>query len=102
MRYGVISPNFGYCGDPNGVLELAQCAESSGWDGFFLWDHLQWPESEPSIDPWVDPATQARVVEAAVESGEGSRLRPLYEALGQDVSYEAIRITLAFEGVRYE
>jgi alkanesulfonate monooxygenase SsuD/methylene tetrahydromethanopterin reductase-like flavin-dependent oxidoreductase (luciferase family) len=32
---------------------MARRAEAAGWQGFFLWDHLQWPGIEPSLDPWV-------------------------------------------------
>jgi alkanesulfonate monooxygenase SsuD/methylene tetrahydromethanopterin reductase-like flavin-dependent oxidoreductase (luciferase family) len=53
MRFGVSTTNFGPCGDPRTLIELAQIAESSGWQGFFLWDHLQWPGMEPAADPWV-------------------------------------------------
>lgn len=53
MKYGFYTPNFGYCGDPKKLLELAIECEAAGWDGFFLWDHLQWPEMEPAADPWV-------------------------------------------------
>ena len=53
MKHGVLTTNFGPCGDPKVLIELAQIAESSGWDGFFVWDHLQWPGMEPAADPWV-------------------------------------------------
>lgn len=33
-------------------MDLAKEAEDHGWDGFFLWDHLNWPPA-PMIDPWV-------------------------------------------------
>ena len=34
---------------------MAVDAEAAGWDGVFLWDHLQWsPEVKPEVhDPWV-------------------------------------------------
>lgn len=53
MRYGFSTPNFGYCGDARVLAELAEEAELAGWDGFFLWDHLQWPDLEPAADTWV-------------------------------------------------
>ena len=28
-------------------------AEASGWDGFFLWDHLSWDGVVDAHDPWV-------------------------------------------------
>jgi alkanesulfonate monooxygenase SsuD/methylene tetrahydromethanopterin reductase-like flavin-dependent oxidoreductase (luciferase family) len=51
MRYGVSMPNFG---DPAGLVDLAVTAEESGWDGFFVWDHLQFDAAaRPVHDPWV-------------------------------------------------
>ncbi|MGH3503134.1 MAG: LLM class flavin-dependent oxidoreductase [Nocardioidaceae bacterium] len=52
MRYAVSIPPFT---DPDTVVEMAREAEAAGWDGVFLWDHLQWsPEHKPDVfDPWV-------------------------------------------------
>ena len=41
MRYGFYLPNFGYCGDARLLGDLAHEAETAGWDGFFLWDHVR-------------------------------------------------------------
>lgn len=53
MKHLILTTNFGPGGDPKTLIELAQLTEASGWDGFFLWDHLQWPGFEPTVDPWV-------------------------------------------------
>jgi alkanesulfonate monooxygenase SsuD/methylene tetrahydromethanopterin reductase-like flavin-dependent oxidoreductase (luciferase family) len=53
VKYGILTPNFGPCGDPKTLIELAKETELAGWHGFFLWDHLQWPDMEPAADPWV-------------------------------------------------
>ena len=53
MKYGFYTPNFGYCGEPKNLLDLAIECEAAGWDGFFVWDHLQFPNMEPAADPWV-------------------------------------------------
>ena len=45
--------NFGSCGEARVMAELAAETEASGWDGFFVADHLQWPGFEPNVDPWV-------------------------------------------------
>jgi alkanesulfonate monooxygenase SsuD/methylene tetrahydromethanopterin reductase-like flavin-dependent oxidoreductase (luciferase family) len=48
MRFGVNVPNVG---DPAELVELAVAAERAGWDGFFVWDHLN---ALPDMhDPWV-------------------------------------------------
>jgi ATP-dependent DNA helicase RecQ len=44
--------------------------------------------------PWVSDATFARIRAAAQQSSDG-RLKPIKEALGDDVSYDEIRIALA-------
>lgn len=41
MKYGISVPNFGEYYDPRTVATLAHEAETAGWDGFFVWDHIQ-------------------------------------------------------------
>lgn len=52
MRFGVSLPN---SGNPTELVALAADLERAGWDGFFLWDHVQISaEMRPTIvDPWV-------------------------------------------------
>lgn len=52
MKYAINIPPFT---DPAVVVQIARDAEEAGWDGVFLWDHLQWStESRPDVhDPWV-------------------------------------------------
>lgn len=50
MRYAVSIPPFT---DVATVVELAVEAEQAGWDGVFLWDHLQWSHPVEPHDPWV-------------------------------------------------
>jgi alkanesulfonate monooxygenase SsuD/methylene tetrahydromethanopterin reductase-like flavin-dependent oxidoreductase (luciferase family) len=59
MRYGLYLPNFDYCGDARLLADLAHAAESAGWDGFFLWDHVRFPHMEPHVDPWMAFAAMA-------------------------------------------
>ncbi len=42
MRFGIHVPNFGDFHDLRAVAALAREAEEAGWDGFFLWDHMQY------------------------------------------------------------
>lgn len=39
-------------------MELAKEAEDNGWDGFFLWDHLNEPP-QPMVDTWIALAAMA-------------------------------------------
>jgi alkanesulfonate monooxygenase SsuD/methylene tetrahydromethanopterin reductase-like flavin-dependent oxidoreductase (luciferase family) len=50
MRFGLSVPPFA---DPAVVVSLAAEAESTGWDGFFVWDHLRWDGVVEAHDPWV-------------------------------------------------
>lgn len=65
MRFAVSVPNFGDYFNPRLLAQLAREAEESGWDGFFLWDHMIfWPGfSEPIVDPWVALAAMAMTTE---------------------------------------
>jgi alkanesulfonate monooxygenase SsuD/methylene tetrahydromethanopterin reductase-like flavin-dependent oxidoreductase (luciferase family) len=56
MKFGIYAPNFGNTfGNPKLITELAIEAEKSGWDGFFLWDHIVYQEEGyPNIvDPFI-------------------------------------------------
>ena len=61
MRFGVHLPNLGPLGDPRLLADLAAEAESAGWNGFFVWDHILgdplW--REPMVDPWIALAAVA-------------------------------------------
>ncbi|WP_181009996.1 LLM class flavin-dependent oxidoreductase [Ornithinimicrobium sufpigmenti] len=60
MRYAVSLPPFT---DPATVLGWARAAEGAGWDGFFLWDHVQWRPGVAPLDPWVMLGAVAAVTE---------------------------------------
>ena len=57
MKTALYLPNFGPFGDARAVADLARDAESAGWDGFFLWDHIAERDdtggSLPHTDPWL-------------------------------------------------
>jgi alkanesulfonate monooxygenase SsuD/methylene tetrahydromethanopterin reductase-like flavin-dependent oxidoreductase (luciferase family) len=53
MRFGLNLANFGYLGNVRTQLELALAAEAAGWDGFFLWDHVNFPGMGVHADPWI-------------------------------------------------
>lgn len=58
MNYGVYLPNFEPYGKARIIADLARDAESSGWDGLFIWDDLDNPRAE-LVDPWVALAAAA-------------------------------------------
>ena len=51
MHFGIEVVPFGRFADPKQVLQLAQAAEDSGWEGMYVWDHLVIPYG--AGDPWV-------------------------------------------------
>jgi alkanesulfonate monooxygenase SsuD/methylene tetrahydromethanopterin reductase-like flavin-dependent oxidoreductase (luciferase family) len=55
LRLGLNMPNFGDFADPATVLTIAREAEKAGWDGVFVWDHINLFGDEPVelADPWV-------------------------------------------------
>ncbi len=55
MRFAINTPNFGSFSDARLMAQLAREAEDTGWDGFFVWDHIGGiPErAVPMADPWI-------------------------------------------------
>jgi alkanesulfonate monooxygenase SsuD/methylene tetrahydromethanopterin reductase-like flavin-dependent oxidoreductase (luciferase family) len=53
VKFGVYLPNFGPFGAARTLAELARDAESAGWDGFFVWDHVARAFVVDIVDPWV-------------------------------------------------
>jgi len=72
------------------VAAITSRAESTVREYLCAYIHDQRPAS---IDPWVDGTTQGRVLAAARQHGAG-RLKPIYLALNEQVSYDVIRIVL--------
>ena len=64
MQFAIDLPHFGPFSDPHLLAELAHEAEEEGWDGFFLWDHINYKLAEfpgPMViaDPWIQMAALA-------------------------------------------
>ncbi|HLV98258.1 MAG TPA: LLM class flavin-dependent oxidoreductase [Ktedonobacterales bacterium] len=64
MQFAIDLPPFGPYSDPHLVAELAHEAEEAGWNGFFLWDHINYqreglPEPLEIADPWITLAAMA-------------------------------------------
>ncbi|HYF44628.1 MAG TPA: LLM class flavin-dependent oxidoreductase [Acidimicrobiales bacterium] len=62
MNRALVVPN---SGDPAALIDLAAEVEAVGWDGFFLWDHVQvYAGSGFEVhDPWMLLAGAARTTE---------------------------------------
>ncbi len=65
IKCGVFLPNFGPFGDIATLVDLARLTEASGWDGFFIWDHILFDDESPQavVDPWVTLAAVATATE---------------------------------------
>lgn len=92
MQYGIIVPNLGDYSNPRALAELARDAEASGWDGFFIWDHVlfdtQW--MPPIVDPWV-------VLSAAAMNTERIRLGTLVTPLPRRRPWKLARETVTLD-----
>ena len=74
LKFGLFLPPFGALADPGRVIELALAAEGSGWDGFFLWDHILALPGMAVADPWV---TMAAVAQSTTRMRLGALVTPL-------------------------
>ena len=63
MRHAMFVPIFGQLANPITVARLAADAESAGWDGFFVWDHIAYQRVEDVADPWITLAAVACATE---------------------------------------
>ncbi len=81
MQYGLALPTGGECGDPRFLVELAERAETAGWDGVFLEDYVcyQGDPARPTCSTCVALAAMAMRtsrVRLGVEVVALSRRRP--------------------------
>ena len=74
-RHGIFLAPFDELCEPALVAELAARAEQAGWDGFFVWDHVEYRAPVRAVaDPWV---TLAAVAVATERVTIGTLVTPL-------------------------
>ena len=95
MHYGLDIANLGAGGDPRQVVALAQVAEDAGWEGLFLWDHLDFPSRVPSGDPWT---ILAAVAQATTMLRIGTAVTPLARRRPQVVAKALATLDLLSNG----
>jgi alkanesulfonate monooxygenase SsuD/methylene tetrahydromethanopterin reductase-like flavin-dependent oxidoreductase (luciferase family) len=97
MKYGIYAPNFGDTfGNPKLVTELAIEAEKSGWDGFFLWDHIVNTEGFPdTVDPFI---ALTSVAENTEKIHIGTTVTPLPRRRPWKLARETVTLDILSEG----
>jgi alkanesulfonate monooxygenase SsuD/methylene tetrahydromethanopterin reductase-like flavin-dependent oxidoreductase (luciferase family) len=64
LRSALWLPLFDELADPLAVARLADEAEQAGWDGFFVWDNVNWHAPVRQVaDPWITLAAVAAATE---------------------------------------
>jgi alkanesulfonate monooxygenase SsuD/methylene tetrahydromethanopterin reductase-like flavin-dependent oxidoreductase (luciferase family) len=89
MRHAIYLPPIGTFGDANVLVELAVAAEESGWDGFFLWDHIQYERPVPLADAWV---SLSAIAASTTRIALGPLITPLPRRRPWKVAREAVTL----------
>jgi alkanesulfonate monooxygenase SsuD/methylene tetrahydromethanopterin reductase-like flavin-dependent oxidoreductase (luciferase family) len=97
MKFGIYAPNFGNTfGNPKLVTKLAIDAEKSGWDGFFLWDHIFNTEGFPdTVDPFI---ALTSVAENTEKIYIGTTVTPLPRRRPWKLARETVTLDILSEG----
>lgn len=88
MNSGLYLPNFGSWGDPTTMVSLATDAEASGWDGFFIWDHIG-GFNNTMVDPWV---ALGAVAQATTSITIGTTVTPVPRRRPQKLARETTTV----------
>lgn len=89
-------PLFDELADPRIVAKLAADAESAGWDGVFVWDHVNWHHPIRDVaDPWI---TLAAIATATNRIRLGAMVTPLARRRPAKVARETATLDLLSNG----
>jgi alkanesulfonate monooxygenase SsuD/methylene tetrahydromethanopterin reductase-like flavin-dependent oxidoreductase (luciferase family) len=90
-KRGIFLAPFDELADPRKLGELSRNAESRGWDGFFLWDHVAYRAPVRAVaDPWVALA-------AIACSTEQLRIGPMVTPLSRRRVHKLARETVTLD-----
>jgi len=95
MHFGIDLPISGQFGDPRLLADLARDAEAAGWDGCFLWDHIQLGRAEPIADPWI---SLAAIALATTRIRIGTLVTPLYRRSPWKLARETVTLDRLSQG----
>ncbi len=92
VKFGIDIPNFFDFADPETAIRLAVEAEANGWDGFFIWDHINVFRDFPGpiADPWI-------VLAAAAQATSRIRLGPMVTPLARRRPWKVARETVTLD-----
>lgn len=95
-RHGIFVAPFEELAEPRLVAQLAARAEERGWDGFFLWDHVEYREPVRAVaDPWV---TLAAVAVATRRLTIGTLVTPVARRRPHQLARETATLDRLSEG----
>jgi len=96
VKRAIDVPPFGELADPRVLATLAAAAESRGWDGFFVWDHIVHRSPLRAIaDPWVALAAVACATHAL---RLGPMVTPLSRRRVQKLARETVTLDVLSSG----
>ena len=89
-RRGIYVAPFDELAEPTTLAKLAQRAEQRGWEGFFLWDHVNYrPPVRAVADVWI---ALAAVASATEQLRIGPMVTPLSRRRVQKVARESVTL----------
>ena len=89
MRFGLNFPLAGIFSNLRVTTELAREAEASGWDGFFVWDHILIDGAHSVADPWL---ALALIADATSRLVIGPLVTPLYRRHPAKLAQETVTL----------
>lgn len=96
VRHGLFLPPFDGLADVERMADLAVLAEETGWDGFFVWDHLCYPAPVRDIlDPYICLAVIAARTRRVLL---GPMVTPLIRRRPQVVARQAVALDRLSKG----
>jgi alkanesulfonate monooxygenase SsuD/methylene tetrahydromethanopterin reductase-like flavin-dependent oxidoreductase (luciferase family) len=91
VKRGLFIAPFDELVDPSLLAELARRAETLGWDGLFLWDHVSYPAPVHAVaDPWV-------ALSAIACATSGLRLGPMVTPVPRRRVHKLARETVTLD-----
>lgn len=92
MKFAINIPNFGEYFDARLVARIAREAEEHGWDGLFVWDHVNtaWEPGAPLADPW-------QLLTAAALATERIKLGTMVTPLARRRPWQVARQTVTLD-----